>query len=539
MRQQFLYVLFVISFLFLNLTFISGCSQQDNDLSDKKTNSKPGPARGGLYRIPLRNSPGTLDPAFTQDQNGVYVTKQIFDGLVRFDSSLSLLPSLAETWQVSEAGKNYRFILRKNTLFHNLEKVTSEDVVFSLSRLIKADPAPAILPHLLKIEGADEYRNGDTDSVLGLKIETDQIFSVRLNSPHIPFLTALGMYQAAIVPKKEVLRLGEQFGRAPVGTGPFRFVSWEEEATIRVERFSNYFSGPAFLDEIHYKIYPGGQDPMVLADFQNGLLEEMEVFGDVKEKLKNTTGLQWFQRPSLSLFFYGMNVTHPNLSDPDLRSALSMAIDRQSFVDQVYGGQFDVARTILPPGLPGYSPDNRMPDLKPDDLPDFTEKTREIEIVSAMKTPRVELEMALMKKFWSQIGVSITVKYMTDWKAFTAYIQSGKVQIYRYVWFADMPDADSFLHPLFASYSSANFMKFRDAKVDRMLTAARGIVDPVERADIIRKTEARIMELTPLMPLFHMNVNRVYQPYIKSISISPLSVYTIPLNRIWIDNNKE
>ncbi len=535
MRPPRLYPLFIAIFFFLILLFSTGCSDQDPDTSNSETDSLSVPIQGYNYRVPLRNSPGIIDPAYTQNQNGVYIAKQIFDGLVRFDSSLTIHPALAETWQIKEAGRVYRFILKDNAKFHNLEKVTSDDVIFSLSRLIKADPPPAVLPHLLKIEGAKEYRNKEADVVSGLTIETDQIFTVRLKSPHVPFLTALGMYQAAILSKKEVLRLGNDFGRKPVGTGPFKIISLNEGEMIRLERFNDYFAGPAFLDEIHFKIYPGGQDSAVLEDFQNKLLEEMEVYGEVKEALKTDKGLQWFQRPSLSLFFYGMNVTHPNLTDPALRSALSRAIDRHSFVQQVYNGQFDIARTILPPGMPGYSPDNRMPDFQSDNLPDFSGNTPEIEIVSAMNTPRVELEMELIKQFWSKIGVIMTVKYITDWKAFEDYIQSDKVQIYRYVWFADMPDPDSFLHSLFASDASANFMKFNDPDVDRMLENARGIVDPVERADMVRKAEAGIMKLTPLIPLFHMNVNRVYQPYVRSAAVNALGVYTMSLNKIWMD----
>ncbi|MBU0464204.1 MAG: ABC transporter substrate-binding protein, partial [Proteobacteria bacterium] len=534
------------SFFFLNLVILPGCTNQEEKEITQRSVSEPVPVLGGIYRAPLWNNPATLDPAYLQDIYGIALVHQIFNGLVRFDPYLSVLPDLAETWQVKEEGKVYRFTLRKNARFHNLDPVTSEDVIFSFKRLLRAQPAPAVLPHLLKIVGAKEYRAGTRENVPGLEIENDMVFQVHLEESHVPFLTALGMYQAAIVPQKEVIRLGDDFGKNPVGTGPFRFVSWDGDKSIRLKRFKEYYAGPAYLEEIHYKIYPGGQDPQVLADFQNRNIEETAVYGDVKEKLADAKGLQWFHRPSLSLFFYGINLKHPNLANPDLRKALSLAIDRITFVNQVYKGRFEIARTILPPGMPGYNPLNQIEDNNPDlarkhlnRLPGKTlENLPELEIVSAFKTPRVEQEMAMIKDFWSWLGIKLRVKYINDWKKFEAYLRSDSVQIYRYAWFADMPDPDSFLYSLFASESPTNFMKFQDEKVDQMLLTARGVVDPVERAKMYQKIEATIMESAPLIPLFYMSVDRVYQPYVKSVNVSALGAHTMPLNKIWIDKSK-
>ncbi|MBC2703955.1 ABC transporter substrate-binding protein [Desulfobacula sp.] len=545
MNQSSLFSFFFTSFFFLSLVILPGCTNQEEKEITQKAVSEPVPVLGGIYRAPLRSNPATLDPAYVQNEYGVSIVKQLFDGLVRFDPYLSVLPALAETWQVKEKGKVYRFTLRKNARFHNLEPVTPKDVVFSFNRLLRADPPPAVLPHLLKISGAKEYRAKTLENVPGLEIESDTVFKVRLEESHVPFLTALGMYQAAIVPQKEVIRLGNNFGNHPVGTGPFRFVSWDGGKSVHLKRFEDYYAEPAFLDEIHYKIYPGGQDPLVLADFQNGILDEMAVYGDVREKLANTKKLQWFHRPSLSLFFYGMNLKHPNLANPDLRKALSIAVDRTAFVNQIYKGRFEIARTILPPGMPGYNPLNRMEDNNPDlarrHLNRSSGKTMkdqpELEIVSALQFPRVEKELSMIKDFWAGLGIKLRVKYITDWEKFEAYLRSDSVQLYRYAWFADMPDPDSFLYSLFASESPTNFMKFQDENVDRMLLTARGIVDPVERAKMYQKIEATVIDSAPLIPLFYMSVDRVYQSYVKSVNVSALGAHTMPLNKIWLDKS--
>ena len=526
----------VILGLFLIGWVMAGCSGPEEPESTV-------PVHGGIYRMPLWNNPATLDPARVKDQYGVAVVRQLFDGLVRFDSYLTVLPALARTWQVEADGHLYRFSLRRSARFHNGEPVTAADVVFSISRLLRLDPPPDILPHLMKIVGAEAFRNRDRDRVEGLTVVDPHTVEIRLTEPHMPFLTALGMYQAAVLPQKSVQDPDSGYAGHPVGTGPFRFVKWEPDRFIDLERFDGYFGEAALLDGIHFKIYAGGQDPAVLADFQQRKIDEMAVYGDVREKLADQADVQWFHRPSLSLFFYGMNCTHPHLKDPALRKALSAAIDRTAFVTQIYNGQFDIARTILPPGMPGYSPASPLPDNDPalarqhldQVLTDGLDQVPELELVSAFQTSRVAAEMEMIKSFWAKLGVQMRVRYITDWTEFEAYIRSDAVQLYRYAWFADMPDPDSILHPLFASGSPNNFMQYHDPVTDDLLRQARETIDPVARAEIYRDIEARITETLPLIPLFYMSVDRVYQPWIRGIQISALGAHAMPLNQVWLD----
>lgn len=526
----------VILGLFLIGWGMAGCSGPEEPESTA-------PVHGGIYRMPLWNNPATLDPARVKDQYGVAVVRQLFDGLVRFDSYLTVLPALARTWQVEADGRVYRFSLRGNARFHNGEPVTAGDVVFSISRLLRLDPPPDILPHLMKIAGAEAFRNRNQDRIEGLTAVDPLTVEIRLTEPHMPFLTALGMYQAAVLPQKSLQNPDSGFAGHPVGTGPFRFVKWEPDKSIELTRFDGYFGEAALLDGIHFKIYAGGQDPAVLADFQHRKIDEMAVYGDVREKLADQPDVQWFHRPSLSLFFYGMNCTHPHLKHPEFRKALSAAIDRTAFVTQVYNGQFDIARTILPPGMPGYSPASPLPDNDPalarqhldQALADGLDQVPELELVSAFQTSRVAAEMEMIKAFWAELGVQVRVRYITDWAGFEAYIRSDAVQLYRYAWFADMPDPDSILHPLFASGSPSNFMQYHDPVTDDLLRQARETIDPVARAGINRDIEARIIETLPLIPLFYMSVDRVYQPWVRGIQVSALGAHAMPLNQVWLD----
>ena len=545
MRQVRIFQLCLVATIFAGVLVFHGCGNQEEKESataEKEDLSTASIHRGGTYRFPLMNSPSTLDPAYVRDKYGETLVHQLYDGLVRFDPYLAVRPALAETWKVEDNGKTYRFIIRENARFHNGQPVTAEDVVFSISRLLRLDPPPAILPHLLKINGAQEFRNHKAERIVGLDVVENRVLLVRLKEPHAPFLTALGMYQASIVSKEEVTRLGDRFGQSPIGNGPFRFVSWNMNQSIQLKRFQQYYAGESLLDEVHYIIYPGGEKAKVLNDFKKGDLEEMPVYGKIRQDLATEKGLQWFHRPSLSLLFYGIRGNHPLLSNPKVRKALSMAIDRKRLVQEVYNGRFEPARTILPPGIPGYRQNQAAV------IEDLT-KARElikgalgnniqpIEIVSASQSAFAKAELNLILEFWAKLGIPLKIKYITDWKAFSAYRKSESVQIYRAAWFADMPDPDSFLHPLFASDSPVNYMRYQNEEVDRLLQTARGIIDPIKRAEMYQQIEQIILESSPVIPLFYLSVDRVYQPSVQGIRVSALGAHTMPLYRVWLKDD--
>ncbi len=535
----------LISIVSLHLFLISGCSRQGDQetKASKKENASVIPVNlGGIYRSPLMNNPSTLDPAYVQDQYGVAVSRQLFDGLVQFGPNLMVLPALAKTWQVEENGKVYRFFLRHNARFHNSRQVTVHDVVFSISRLLRVNPSPAILPHLLKIKGAQAFRNHKTDRVEGLHTINDHVLLIRLNAPHVPFLTALGMYQAGIVPQEEVEKSGKNFAQNPVGSGPFRFISWEKDKSIRLQRFSDYYAGAAFLDEIHYQIYPGVNIEGALSDFKKGNLEEMPLRWNIRQELSSIKGLQWFHRPSLSLLFYGIRGDHPFLRNPYFRKALSMAIDRKKFIKEVAKGQFDPARTILPPGMPVYQPRDEIPvddfkaaqDYLTRAIKQETGPIPVFEIVSGSRSAFAKAELNFIQKSWARLGIQVKIKFIPNWEEFENYLRSDAVQIYRYAWFADIPDPDSFLYPLCASDSPVNFMRFKDSQIDQMLLDARGIVDPVKRAEMYQKIEALVLKSSPIIPLLYLSVDRVYQPGVQGINISALGAQSMTLHRIWL-----
>ena len=527
--------------------FLLLCACGDSDTDNRPASAEPQGSEavaqpGGVYRVPLMQAPATLDPAYVRDRYGEAVVHQVFDGLVQFGPYLSVLPALAESWQVDDNGRRIRFFMRKEARFHNGRPLTSEDARYSLIRLLRVDPPPAILPHLLKIEGAQAYRERKSEQVPGLHCPEEGELQVRLTQPHAPFLSALAMYQASVVPAENAgsgqIRLEDH----PVGTGPFRFVTWDKDRVIRLKRFDAYYAGSAFLDEVRFHLYPGARIDQVLADFQRGRLEEMPFYSGIGENISGDNIYQRVRRPSLSLLFYGINIRDPLLKHPEIRKALSLAIDRTALTRSVYNAQFEAAHSILPPGMPAYQRLDELIRFDPSAADEtFRLAAQEIpnavwtlEIASGSTSDFAKKELELIRRSWRPLGIELKIKFISDWSQFEQYVQSESVQIYRYAWNADLPDPDSFLHPLFASDSPVNFTGLEDPKTDRMLIEALEMVEPVERAKKYQEIERHILRQYPIIPLFYLSVDRIYQPYVQKAHISALGAHTIPLNRVWL-----
>jgi len=543
MRSARLLACMLVFYFFLGYFNVDCNAVKENEKSGTPSEQS---RYGGIYRIPLLNEPPTLDPANIENIYGISVVHQIFDGLVQFSPELFIVPALAENWQVEDNGRLYRFFLRPNAHFHNGRAVASRDVVFSLSRLIRVNPAPSILPHLLKISGAQEYRNNKSDHVAGFTVVDDRVLLVKLEEPYTPFLAALGMYQAKILPKEEVEFKEDSFAKKPIGTGPFRLAAWEVNRGIYLEEFADYFGRAPYLKEIHFLIYPGGNIEQVLSDFQGGKLEEMPVYGQIRQKVLDKKNLKWLHRPSLSLLFYGINCQHPLLRNLGLRTALGAGIDRREIVSEVYKGQFEPASTVLPPGMPGYQPQSKRWSYDPDLAKSSAKlalrgeaKVLTLEIVSNSQSTLAQGELKLVGEAWSKLGIDMVPKYLSDWSQFERYLRSDSVQIYRYAWFADIPDPDNFLQPLFASDSQLNFMRYRNEESDRILTRAREISDPIERARLYQRIEAMVAESRSLIPLFYLSVDRVYQPYVQDIEVSALGEQAASYHRVWLRGPSE
>jgi peptide/nickel transport system substrate-binding protein/oligopeptide transport system substrate-binding protein len=485
-----------------------------------------------------------LDPAFLTDIYATPVALQIFDGLVQFDANLNVIPCIAKSWEASRDGLVWTFHLRQGVKFHHGREVQADDFVYTFTRILDPRTASPRAWLFERVQGAAQFRAGATEHVEGLQALDAYTLQITLSQPYAPFISLLGMAQSQVVPREEVQRLGAEFGRRPVGAGPFRFVNWVAGEEITLEANEAYYEGRPFLDRLHFRIIKNYQE--ILAEFEKGTLEDVNLTLTSQEgtSLSRDPRFRFVRKPLLATTFLWLNTSQGPLSKRKLRQAINYAIDREAMISTIRQGRQMQARGILPLGMPGYSPDlagytydfSRARQLLAEagypegkDLPP-------IELWTSSKNTAAVQEHEAIKRDLERLDIRVDLFTAENWTQFTTEVLGKRPgAMYRYTWFADFPDPDNFLFSLFHSQSPDNYANYSNPAVDHLLEQARSEGDYLKRIALYRQAEALIMADAPVVNLMYYYSEHLYQPYVQGIELNAQGGQYMPMKKIWLD----
>jgi oligopeptide transport system substrate-binding protein len=468
---------------------------------------------GGTLRIAFPKDPKSLDPIEIDETLPEGVARRIFNCLVRYNPDLSLAPDLAESWTVSADGRTYTFTLRPAVRFHNGRELSAADVAWSLERL--ADRKVSRRFDLLR----------DMESCSAPDRRT---LAVRLKRASPLFLNTLAMIPCAAVPREEVERLGRDFARKPVGTGPFRLVEWTDNQRLRLEHFDDHFAGTPQLAAVEYLVK---SEPTVrfqayvrgdvdICDVPLGRLGEVRAWADHKS---------W---PELDTFYLGISFTRgPGRANVHLRRALNWAVDRQRLCRVILEGRAEPAKGVLPPAVPGYDPKLAGYRFDP------AAAARELELAgfpggrnlptldlyyasdnSDARMVAMELQQQLRR---ANIPVELFPRDGADFKTMT---QTDPPPLFPRSWVADYADPENFLWSCFHSslIGSSNRVHYSDPETDKLLEAAAALPPGAERLAAWARAERRIVEEAPWVFLYHRSAHLLVRPTVRDLTFTPL-----------------
>jgi oligopeptide transport system substrate-binding protein len=504
------------------------------------------PIQGGIYRRPLEFMPKTLDPALSTDIYAVTVTQQVFDGLVQFDKDLNIVPAVAKSWKISHDGLSYTFYLREGVKFHNGREVTAIDFVYSFTRIIDSKTKSPAANFLDRVSGFKEFQEGRTNHVAGLNSRGKYVFEIKMSEPYSPFLSILGMNKFKVVPNEEVEKSDPNFEKSPVGTGPFKFVSIKEGEKIILEANPDYFEGRPYLDKIVFKIFHGTPYEDIFRNFVGGELEETGAipFKEFRDP-SQSRNFYTIRKPMLSLRFYGMQIKTNPFDKKKIRQAINFAINKEQINKEAFQGMDHITDRIIPLGMPGSSPARIPYSCNPKRAREILSEAGypggkgipPIEFWSASRADVTRKELDVVKSNLADIGIDLQIRTETNWKKFEDTMISYKTPMFRYAWYADIPDPDNFLGILFHSKSRYNFMGYHRAPVDKILDAAKKELNVLKRVDLYRKAEEMMMDDAVIVPTINHVFQQAYQPYVRGVEVSALGGPYIPMKKIWL--NKE
>jgi len=502
---------------------------------------------GGTYRRPLENALGTLDPARIDDIYARTIGQQIFDGLAQYDESLGVRPAIAESWKSSRDGRTWTFYLRKGVKFHHGREVTAGDFVYSFSRLLDPKLKSAAGQFFIRIEGAREFSEGKAATVRGLKALDRYTLQIRLTDASSPFVSLLAIGYAKVVPREAIESPSNNFDLRPVGTGPFSAVRIEPKKEVILEANPEYFGGRPYLDRIEYKIFPGAVNEEMFLRFEKGEMEDSPVPASVRPLLLKENRYQFIRRPIMGIRFLALNTRQKPLDNPKVRQAINYAVDRARVAKEIYHDKYSPAGGILPPGTYSYDPKLAA---YPHDLDKARRLLAEagypnghglpaLTIWSSVKFEEATKELESIVGYLAAVGIRAEVKYNTDWPSFKRDVYAGKLPIFRYSWYGLTPDPENFLYRLFHSQSVDNFTRLHSPQVDSLLLRASAEPNQIRRVTNFREAEREILNEAPILLLGYYSYERVFQPYVQGIKVSPFGDPYIPMKDIWLDKKAE
>ena len=299
--------------------------------------------------MPL-GEPGYPRPRHSQRYNypSLYVSS-LFSGLVRMAPDLSVNPDLAERWEVDEGGVVYTFTLREGITFQDGQPITADDFKYSIERTTDPELDSGTAPlYLGDIVGVRDKLNGEATEVSGFEVLDERTIRITIDSPKEYFLSKLSYPTGAVVDRRQVEDLGEEWWKSEEinGSGPYKLLRWDPDSVIILQRFDDYHT-PVKLE---YLISPravlpgaGGLD-MYLTNAWDGLFVSLRSLDVVRADPVLSEELREFNQ--LTSHFVVLDGTQPPFDDPKVRRAFAMALDREKLIEEVYEGTVQLANGL-------------------------------------------------------------------------------------------------------------------------------------------------------------------------------------------------
>jgi ABC-type transport system substrate-binding protein len=483
----------------------------------------------GFIYYRLNSDPTTLDPALVTDVPGGTISAKLFNGLVRLDRNLNVVPDIAERWETADGGASYLFHLRHGVTFANGREVTAYDVKFSFMRILDPHGKSPNSWVLDKIAGAKEFMRDEAKDVAGITIINRYTIGIKLTRSFSPFLNLLAMTAAYVVPEEEVKKWGWDFGTHPVGTGPFVVRRWNHNSELVLERNDRYFEGPARVKGIVYRVIP--EELTAVTEFEIGNLDVLAV--PAYEYSKYRTSSRWSglvaYAKGLNTYYLGFNCARPPFNNIRLREAVACAIDREKILHTFFEGRGRLAQGPVPDLL-------RKWDLGATFRYDPGRARRIVTEEGALNRPlhlyvtsdQEVVDIAeIIQSYLRKAGFDVRITQL-EWSAYKSALNRGDEDMFWISWWADYPDPENFLFPLFHSSNhgaGGNRTWYTNKEVDRLIEAGQAAADAEVRDRCYGRAENIIAREVPWVCFWHKNDYTVRQPYVKNYRVYP--IYTI------------
>jgi peptide/nickel transport system substrate-binding protein len=465
----------------------------------------------------IESSPTNLDPRVGLDAQSERIDGLLFDNLLSRDEHLSVQPGLAERWEISDP-KTYVFHLRRGLRFSDGSPLTSRDVKWSFDSLLQGK---------VRSTKAATYRPIDH-----IDAPDDYTVIFHLKQPWAALLwNVAGGGGMGIVPYGS----GAEASQHPVGSGPFRFVSAEQDKEVVIERNDHYWAAIAKLARVRFAVVPDTTTRALELRKGSADLEINALTPDMESALQREPRLALIRGAGTRLAYMAFNLRDPILKDVRVRQALAYALDRRPLIDFLLGGEARPADSVLPPESWAYDPrvakylyDPAKARQLLDDA-GYSEKDG-IRFHLVMKTSTEEASRAMASVFQQQlrdIGIALDIRSF-EFATFFSDITHGEFQIYSLRWIGGNEDPDIFEYAFDSARiipNGANRQYYSNPRVDALIAKASTELDQNARKQDYAEIQQILAEDLPYINLWYFDNVMVYSKRVRGLEMNPSGNY--------------
>ena len=523
-------VLTLVLVLALSLVF-TGCGPKE----PAGNGEEQGSADLKILRSNNVFEPGSLDPALAEGTHESWVLDHVFEGLMKIDQDMQVVPGMAESYEVSDDFLTYTFTLRDGITWTNGDPVTAEDFEFTFKRALDPDLAADYAFQLYYIKGAEAYNTseGSVDDV-AVKALDEKTLEIVLESPVGYFLELTAFFTYYPVNKSVVEENPDWAKNAEthVSNGPFELVEWSHDANISLRKNENYYDADSVkLDGIDLAII--NDENTAWQAYEGGDFDFLtEVPQAVVAQLIEENNPELVIGKMVGTYYYNVNSKVKPFNNAKVRKGMSMCLDRQTIVDKISQGGEIAAEGVVPFGMfdeDGEEYRNKVGNLveyNPEEgkklfeeglaeegmtADDFSQFAILYNTLEAHK----KIAQAAQEMWRKNLGIEVQLENV-DFQVKLDREKAGDYEISRGGWIGDYMDPMSFID-LWYSTGSFNDVKFNDPVYDGYVNTAKGTAEQDIRFEAMRAAEKLIMDEMAVIPVYFYTQPYAQKPYVTGV----------------------